>query len=287
MFMLQSQRNKIKENKVSVWMVRVALLLWTAVVLYPMIWTLQTSFKDNRDLYQNIWGLPKVFHFENYYNAWVKARIGDYFYNSLYVTIISLIVTIAISAFAAYAIARNSHKIFGFLTFYFIFSMMIPGSIAIIPQYLVLDKFHVLNKLEGLALKYTADSIAFSIFVLIGFFKTLPKELEEAAYIDGSGYFKTFTHIMLPLAKPGLFTVGIFHFLAAWNEYFFALIMMTDRSKFTIPVGLANLMATSNVRAEWGVLFAACIIVLVPSIVVYTLFQRNITSGLTIGALKG
>ncbi len=268
-------------------LVRILLLIWSFVVLYPIIWTLQTSFKSNKDLFQNIWGLPKVYHFDNYSIAWVKARIGDYFYNSVYVTSVSLVLMLIIVSFAAYVIARNPHRILTVIGFYFIFSMMIPGSIALIPQYLIMSDLGLLNSLTGLSIKYVADSIPFSVFVLIGFFKILPKELEEAAYIDGCGYFRTFTRIMLPLAKPGLFTISIFHFLGAWNEYFFALITMTDRSKFTIPVGLANLMASTATRAEWGVLFAACVIVMIPSLVVYALFQRNITSGLTIGAIKG
>jgi ABC-type sugar transport system, permease component len=252
-----------------------------------MIWTIQTSFKDNRELYQNIWGLPHQWHFENYTKAWVKANIGNYFFNSVYTTFLTAIGSFFVVSLAAYVIARFRTRTNKFLNFYFIISMMIPGSIAIIPQYFIIADLHLVNNLNGLVIKYIADSIPFSIFVLIGFYKILPVQLEEAAYMDGSGYFRTFFSIMLPLSKPGILTISIFTILGAWNEYFFALITMTDRSKYTIPVGVANLLATTQYRAEWGVVFAASVTVLLPSILVYTLFQKNITSGLTVGALKG
>lgn len=279
--------NAIKQSRLSIIVVRIPLILWTVFVLYPMIWTIQTSFKDNRDLYQNIWGLPKIWHWENYEKAWVKANIGNYFLNSIYVTVLTAVGSLFVVSLAAYVIARFRTRTNKFLNFYFIISMMIPGSIAIIPQYFIIANLHLINNLNGLVIKYVADSIPFSIFVLIGFYKILPLELEEAAYIDGAGYFRTFISIMMPLSKPGIMTISIFTVLGAWNEYFFALITMTDKTKYTIPVGVANLLATTQYRAEWGVVFAASVIVLLPSIITYTLFQKNITSGLTVGAIKG
>ncbi len=228
----------IKINLATKIIIRSLFLLWSLVVIYPMFWTLQSSLKSNKDLFQNIWGFPAVYKFANYTNAWVKGHIGDYFFNSVYVTCVAMACSVLIITMAAYAIGRSGGKISRVLTVYFIVVMMIPGSIAIIPQYLIIFDLGLINNLNGLVLKYTADSLPFGIFVLTGFYKSVPKEMEEAAHIDGCGYIRTYWNIMLPLVKPGVYTICIFNFLGFWNEYFFALITMSDPAKYTISVGV-------------------------------------------------
>ena len=268
-------------------MVRIIMICWSVLVVYPLIWAVQTSFKINKEFYQSIWALPKVFHWENYVNAWIKSNVSVFFSNTLYVTALAMVISLFIIALAANALGRFDNKLTKFLSTYFILAYMIPGSIAVIAQFFLLRNLGLTNSLNGLSLKYVADSIPFSLFVLTGFFRTLPKELEESAEMDGAGYFRTFLQIMLPLSKPGIMTIAIFNFMGFWNEYFFALIMMTDRTKYTISVGIARMVAVSSFKPEWGVLFAACVIVMAPVIVMYIIFQQNISQGITSGAVKG
>jgi len=263
------------------------MICWSVLVVYPLIWAVQTSFKINKEFYQSIWALPKVFHWENYVNAWIKSNVSVFFSNTLYVTALAMVISLFIIALAANALGRFDNKLTKFLSTYFILAYMIPGSIAVIAQFFLLRNLGLTNSLNGLSLKYVADSIPFSLFVLTGFFRTLPKELEESAEMDGAGYFRTFLQIMLPLSKPGIMTIAIFNFMGFWNEYFFALIMMTDRTKYTISVGIARMVAVSSFKPEWGVLFAACVIVMAPVIVMYIIFQQNISQGITSGAVKG
>ena len=198
-----------------------------------------------------------------------------------------MIGSLFIVSLAAYALGRFNNRFTRFMSNYFLLAYMIPSSIALIAQFFLMKNLNLVNSLEGLSLKYIADSIPFSLFVLTGFFRTMPHELEESAEIDGAGLFRTFVSVMLPLAKPGVMTIAIFNFLGFWNEYVFALILMTDRAKYTISVGIANLVAAASFTPNWGMLFAACIIVMIPCIVLYCFFQRNISEGMTSGAVKG
>jgi N-acetylglucosamine transport system permease protein len=184
-------------------------------------------------------------------------------------------------------LARFRSKICKFLSFYFIFAMMIPGYTASIAVYLVMDGFHLVNSLIGLTIYYIGTSISFSTFILTGFFKTIPRELDESAEIDGCGYTNTFFKILLPLAKPGILTVVIFNFIGSWNEYFYALLLMSDETKFTLPLGLARLLSAFKWRTDWGAVFAGTVIVLIPSFLIYGLLQSKIEEGLTMGALIG
>jgi len=267
--------------------IRTILIIWSVIVIYPLIWTIQTSLKSNREFYQSIWALPRDFQWENYVRAWNQSNVSTYFFNSVYVSAFALIISVIIIALAANALGRFENRITKFLSTFFILAYMIPGSIAIIAQFFLLRNLGLTNSLNGLGIKYIADSIPFSLFVLTAFFRTLPKELEESSEIDGASYLQTFLRIMLPLAKPGILTIAIFNFLGFWNEYFFALIMMQDRAKYTLSVGIGHMVAASAFRPEWGALFAACVIVMIPSIIVYTIFQNAISEGITGGAVKG
>ncbi|MDQ8735161.1 carbohydrate ABC transporter permease [Paenibacillus sp. LHD-38] len=271
--------------------VRFFLLLWTLLVLYPVIWTFLTSLKDNQQVMMGKpWDIPTIFRFENYVDVWNRAHFGDYFFNSIIVTVGSMIVSLIMAATTAYILARCTFKGRGILYFVYVASMMIPTTLGLIPLFFLLSDLHLSNSLFGLVMVYSVGTIGilpFAIFFLVGFYKKLPKELEEAATIDGCTNYGIFFRIMLPLSKPGLVTVGIMNALTVWNEYIMATVLINDPEKYTVPVGIAIMQAEMQYRTEWGPLFAGLAISMIPVIVMYVLYQRQITGGLTAGALKG
>ncbi|MEK3752545.1 carbohydrate ABC transporter permease [Paenibacillus sp. FSL E2-8871] len=271
--------------------VRFFLILWSLVVLYPVLWTFLTSLKDNQQvMLGKPWDFPSIFRFENYTNVWSRANFGDYFLNSIIVTVASTLLSLIMAATTAYILARFTFKSRGLFYFVYVASMMIPTTLGLIPLFFLLGDMNLSNSLVGLTLVYSVGTIGilpFGIFFLVGFFKALPRELEEAATIDGSSLYGVFFKIMLPLSKPGLITVGIMNALTVWNEYIMATVLINDPAKYTIPVGIAIMQGEMQYRTEWGPLFAGLSISMIPVIVMYVLYQRQITGGLTAGALKG
>ncbi|NIK76584.1 N-acetylglucosamine transport system permease protein [Paenibacillus castaneae] len=271
--------------------VRLILLLWTIIVIYPVLWTFLTSLKDNQQvMLGKPWDLPTLFRFGNYADVWSRAHFGDYFFNSIMVTVGSIAVSMILAATTAYILARYTFRGRGILYFIYVASMMIPTTLGLIPLFFLLSDLHLSNSLFGLMLVYSVGTIGilpFAIFFLVGFYKTLPRELEEAATIDGSSNYGIFFRIMLPLSKPGLVTVGIMNALTVWNEYIMATVLINDPEKYTVPVGIAIMQAEMQYRTEWGPLFAGLAISMIPVILMYVLYQRQITGGLTAGALKG
>lgn len=267
------------------------MFIWVAVVLYPVVWTFSTSLKTNlRVMLGKPWNLPEPYQFVNYADVWDRAHFGQYFFNSTIVTVSSTLLCLLMSATTAYIIARFKFKGRNTLYFTYVASMMIPTILGLIPLVFLLNTLNLSNSLLGLTMVYSVGAIGilpFAIFFLVGFFKTLPTELEEAAEIDGCTLYGTFFRIMLPLASPGLITVGIMNALTVWNEYIMATVLITDPQKYTLPVGIAIMQAEMQYRTEWGPLFAGLAISMVPAMLLYSFFQRQITGGLIAGALKG
>jgi N-acetylglucosamine transport system permease protein len=276
-------------NTASRWFIKLCLLAWAVGVLYPMIWTILSSLKDNEQfILGKPWNLPKLpLLWSNFSYIWERYSFGDYFINSLVITVISTLVAAFLSASTAYVIARYPFRGNGVLFYSYLSYMMIPAFLGIIPLFFLMDDLHLTNQLLGLILIYTITSIPFAVFVLVGFFKQLPKELEESAAIDGASHFGTFFRIMLPLVKPGLVSVSIITVLNIWNEYIFALVLVNDPTKYTIPVAIAVMQAEMQYRTEWGPLFAALFVSMGPVLLFYMIFQRQITGGITAGAVKG
>lgn len=263
--------------------------LWliAASVVFPMFWTLITSLKTSYELWHSPWSLPAVPQWDNYVRAWSKMRVGTYFFNSVNVTGISLLCTMTLGAMIAYALARYDFVGNRIIYFYFICAMAIPTYVGFIPAWFLLRSLGILGSHLGLVITYTSNSLPFTVFFLTAFFRTLPKELEESAVVDGASLYGVFWRIMLPLAKSGLLTIGIFNFLGLWNEYFWALVTISEDNLKTMPLGLANLMEVARYAVDWGALFAGFIIMLIPTFLVYAVFQSRLTRGVTIGALRG
>lgn len=288
------------------------LCTWFLAVTLPFLWVLSTSARSTEEIFRSPFGLPENFLdslVTNYTKAWVKSGFSAFFLNSVVVVFSSLALLGVIACPAAYALARTRGKIFRYLLVYFLSGMMVPIQLLLVPlffQYrdwsdkltatlkpllVMMGKDHWVVSLAdsqpGLILLYVALSLPFTLFVLQSFFRSLPTELYEAGLMDGCGEWRVFFSIMLPLARPGLITTGIFNFIGLWNEYFLALVFInSDRFK-TLPLGLAAVSIQANYRSDFGLLFAALVIVMCPTLVVYVLLQRWLTQGITIGALKG
>jgi len=274
-------------GKVAWVIVQVFLWVFFISVVFPMIWTLITSLKTSRELFASPWALPKVPQWDNYVRAWNKIHVGTYLFNSVKVTTLSLFFIMALGSMLAYALARFDFPGNKVIYFYFISAMMIPGWLGYIPAWFLLRDMGILGTHLGLIVMYTARSLPFTMFFLYAFFKTLPKELEESAIIDGASLIGVYWRIMMPLAKSGLLTIAIFNFLGVWNEYFWALVTISEDKLKTLPLGMANLYEIAHYATDWGAMFAGFIIMLLPTFTVYAIFQSRLTQGITVGALKG
>ncbi|QGG55586.1 carbohydrate ABC transporter permease [Paenibacillus sp. B01] len=264
------------------------LVLWGVSVLYPLLWTLMDSLKDNQQFYFNMpWALPELpLQWSNFGYVWNNYNFGKYFVNSILVTTGATLLGLVLASMTAYTIAR--YRFIGSRVLYLIYisSMMVPFSLALIPLFFLVNDLGLTNTPLGLIFVYASNTLAFGIFVLIGFFKTLPKELEEAAAIDGAGYFGTFFRVMLPLSRSGLISVGIINVLDIWNEFIVGTILVNDPAKYTLPIGLAAMQVEMQYKTEWGPLFAGLLFTIVPVLIVYMFAQRHIVSGLVAGAVK-
>ena len=271
-----------------VWIVaQIMLWLFFISVAFPILWTILTSLKDNRELFSVPWGLPAVPQWDNYARAWNKMKVGTYIFNSVWVSAASLFLIMALGSMTAYALARFTFRGNRVIYFYFIAGLMIPGFLTMIPAWFLHRSIGTMGTSWGLIIQYVAGSLSFTIFFLYSFFKTLPKELEESAIIDGANYFQVFNQVMLPLARSGMLTVTIFNYLGVWNEYSWALVTISRDELKTLPLGMANLLQQSQYATDWGAMFAGFVIMLVPTFITYALLQRRLTEGITVGALKG
>jgi len=269
-----------------------ALAGYSALLVFPMVWVAYSSLKADDAIFRHAFALPGPGSLDagNYARAWREARFGDYFLNSVVVTGASVALILALGAMAAYALSRFAHPAGRLVFGLFIAGMTIPAQLAIVPLFFELRSAGLLNSRTGLVLVYAANGLPFAVFVLAGYFRSLPRSLYEAAVVDGCGEFSAFWRVLLPLARPGLVTVAIFQFIGIWREYFLAFMLVSGDaagSARTLPLGLANLSIVAEYRTEYGMLFAGIVLVTVPILLVYVALQRQIVRGIAAGALKG
>ena len=265
------------------------LIAWTAITVFGFAWVVLTSLKTNREMFTitSVWGLPAELRWDNYVRAWTRAKMGSFVLNSVVVTGVSVLLINLVGSMAAYVLARFRFLGNRLILGAFILGSAIPLQLITVPLYLMFNGLGLLNSLVGLILVYVAVSMPFTVFVLTGFFKSIPSALEEAATLDGASEYGVFWRVMLPLAAPGLTTVTIFNLLGIWNEYLLALMLVTETDKMTIPLGLYNLQVVQEYAADFTGLFAGFVIMLVPTVLVFILLQDRVTKGMTVGALKG
>ena len=280
---------KVKDTpgeRASAGVAHVVLIIWSIIVIAPMLWTLLSSFKTSREIFASPFKLPAVPQFVNYVNAWQQAGIGRAFINTVIVVGVAMVLVMMLGSMCSYVLAR--FQFFGRRAIYYLMlsGLTFPVFLAIVPLFYVLKNFGLLNTLPGLIITYVAFALPFTVFFLYAFFRTLPYELAEAAAIDGAGEWKTFFLVMLPMARPGIASVAIFNFLGLWNQFLLPVALNTTRSNWVLAQAVAAFASQAGYRTDFGMLFASVIITIVPVLVVYVIFQRQLQASVTAGSLK-
>ena len=262
------------------------LIIWTFVSLFPLYYMLMFSLKDNSEIFgSNVIGLPKHWLWSNYKKALIAGNMGLYFLTSCVVTGLTILFTILFSLMAAYALERMIWKGRKQVNALFMLGLTVPIHAAILPIFIILRKFHMLNSYQSLIVPYVAFALAMAIMICSSFMISIPVELEESACIDGAGIYKIFWVIICPLMKPAFASVAIFTFLQAWNELMFAIIYISDSKYRTLSVGIQSLSGAYT--TDWGPIGAGLVIATFPTLIIYLFMSKKIQSSLMAGAIKG
>jgi ABC-type glycerol-3-phosphate transport system permease component len=264
----------------------VVLIAWVVIVCAPLIWVLLSSFKTTREVLSSPFTLPANWNFDNYVSAWTSAGIGTYFFNSVIVVTSALIIVMALGAMCAYVLARYEFRGNKLIYYAMLAGLAFPIFLAIVPLFFVLQYFHVLNTLPGLIITYVAFALPFTVFFLYAFFRTLPQEIAEAAALDGCGPWRIFFQIMLPMARPGLASVAIFNFLGLWNQFLLPVALNTKDQNYVLSQGMAKFASQAGYAVDFGALFAAVVITVLPVLAAYIVFQRQLQGSVSPGLLK-
>lgn len=254
------------------------------ITIVPLLWIVIGSLKTNAELMRSPFTLPSEWHFSNYAKAFQSAKLGQLFINSLTITLVSIALTMLFASMAAYAVhlgGRISKAIYVTI----ITGIFLPINSLMVPYFMIASNFQLLNTRWALITTYSAIGLPLTLLVIYGFVRSLPKELFESAQIDGSGFYRTFWRILLPLVRPGLATAGIFQFLLCWNEFLYALLLTSDQAVRTLQVGISLFKAQFS--ADFAAMFAAIVMSIIPIIVFFILLQRQVIEGLTSGSIKG
>lgn len=264
----------------------IILILIAIAQLFPLYWLITFSLKSNIEIFgENVLGLPKDWRWINYATALSDGGVLRYFLNSVLYSGTTVAVTGIITAMAGYAIARMKWKLKNYVFGFFALGIMIPTQAALLPLFQVLDKLGLKGGYIGLLIPYISFAIPMSLMILVSFYKGIPKEMEEAAYIDGCGVLRCFGTIILPIIKPALATASIFTFLGSWNELMFANTLVDSSDFRTLPVGIMSF--SGQYSTDWGLIGAAMVIATLPTIIVYFFLSNQVQESLVMGAVKG
>lgn len=279
-----------KTAKRSPWKKWLAYLIvggWSAFAVLLVVWVIAASLKTTRGLFGSPWTPPVNPLFSNYVKVWVSNRFDGYFLNSILVVGLSVLVLLLVAVPAAYVLSRGRFWGRRALLNFFVFGMGVPIPLLFIPLVILTTELGVIDTLLGLGAIYVAISLPFTIYVLQGFFSSLPSELESAAIIDGCSDWQVFRHVMLPLAAPGAATVAILNFVALWNEYQLALILISSPENRTLSLGIYSLITSMQYSGgNWPGLFAGVTMVMLPTIALYVFLSERMIGGITMGGVK-
>lgn len=274
------------------------LIIWSLLVILPMGWTLLSSFKSTREVFESALSLPKELlarnPFENYINAWTEADFGVYFKNSIIVVGTAMVLVMLLGAMVAYVLSRFKFPGSRMIYYLMLAGLTFPIFLAIVPLYQVMQILPVpwdwsqslLGTHVGLILTYVAFALPFTVFFLYSFFHNLPDEIAEAAEVDGAGEWVKFFRVMLPMATPGLASVAIFNFLGLWNQFILPVALNTNREKYVLAQGINDFSSQMGYRTDYGSLFAAVVITIIPVLIVYLIFQRQLQGSVSKGTMK-
>jgi N-acetylglucosamine transport system permease protein len=262
------------------------LVIWCLLVVVPLLWVLMSSFKTSSEIFASPFALPSDWNFTNYGNAWTTAGIGSFFLNSVVVVFGALIVTMLFGSMSAYVLARFSFPGSRLLYYLMLAGLTFPVFLAIVPLFFVLRGMGLLNTLPGLIVTYAAFAFPFTVFFLYAFFRSLSKSIAEAAAMDGAGEWRIFFQIMLPMARPGLATVAILNFVGLWNQFLLPVALNTNPENYVLTQGMASFASQAGYSVDFGALFAAVVITVIPVLIVYLIFQRQLQGSVSQGTNK-
>jgi N-acetylglucosamine transport system permease protein len=262
------------------------LAIWSIVVIVPFLWVLLSSFKTTKEILASPFSLPAHWRFDNYAHAWTDAGIRSYFLNTVIVVGAALVLVMLLGSMCAYVLARFRFPGARFIYYSMLAGLTFPIFLAIVPLFFILKNASLLNTLPGLTLVYVAYALPFTVFFLYAFFKALPDDVYEAALIDGAGEWRTFFQIMLPMARPGIAAVAIFNFLGLWNQFLLPVALNTDLNRYVLTQGMAEFASQAGYAVDFGALFAAVVITVVPVLIVYVIFQRRLEGSVSRGTFR-
>jgi len=263
----------------------VIIISFVFYAVFPFLWLVLASLKTNAELLNNPFALPEVFQFKNYSNAIQEAGLGRLIINSLVISTSATFLNILFSSMCAFAIARHTFWGNNVLFLMITAGILVPLNALIIPYFAIINFLNLYDTRIGLIIVYCAVGLPVSTFILTEFFKSIPKEIEEASYLDGCNFAARYFKIMLPLALPGLATAGTFQFILCWNEFIYAMLLTSSTDIRTIQFGISYF--TNQFFSDYVGMFAAVVISIIPSITVFILFQEKVINGLTAGSVKG
>ena len=262
------------------------LTIWSLIVILPLLWTIMTSFKTTSEIFASPFSLPSHWNFDNYAKAWTTSGIGSYFLNSVIVVGFALIITMVFGAMCAYVLARFQFPGSRAIYYLMLAGLTFPIFLAIVPLFFILRGVGLLNTLPGLIITYAAFALPFTVFFLFSFFKALPNQIAEAAALDGAGEWRTFFQVMLPMARPGLATVAILNFVGLWNQFLLPVALNSDVHNYVLTQGMAAFASQVGYAIDFGALFAAVVITVVPVLIIYVIFQRQLQGSVSQGTSK-
>jgi N-acetylglucosamine transport system permease protein len=264
----------------------VLLSIWSIIVIVPFLWVVLSSFKTTKEILASPFSLPAHWRFDNYVHAWTDAGIRQFFLNTVIVVGVALVLVMSLGAMCAYVLARFKFPGARFIYYLMLAGLTFPVFLAIVPLFFVLKNLGLINTLPGLIMVYVAFALPFTVFFLYAFFKTLPDDVYEAALIDGAGEWRAFFRVMLPMARPGMAAVAIFNFLGLWNQFLLPVALNTDQSKYVLTQGMASFASQAGYAVDFGALFAAVVITVVPVLIVYVIFQRRLEGSVSRGTFR-
>lgn len=263
----------------------VLLSLFAVVSFFPLYMTLINSLKTEGEMFSSILALPQMFHFENFSSAYEKTQMLGSLLNTVLLSVLGIGGILLLSSLAGYKLSRTPGKVSGFIFFLFISSMLVPFHSIMIPLVKTAKALSLQGSVYGLAVIYVGLGVNMAIFLYHGFVKSIPRELEESAYMDGCGQFRTFGTIILPLLLPITVTIGILNFLWIWNDFLLPLLMLSDVNDYTLILSTNKLFG--EYTKDWSLILAALVLTAIPVIIIYAIFQKFIVSGIAEGAVKG
>ncbi|WP_368497608.1 carbohydrate ABC transporter permease [Herbiconiux sp. A18JL235] len=264
--------------------INLLLICLSLIMIYPLLIMVITAFKPNLEVLTNPTGLPQTWTFDNFVTSWVEADFTNLFLNSILLTVTSMVAATFIAALASYAIVRRVSRLGSVAYLLIAAGIFLPLQLALVPQFRVIRDLGLINNYLGVILVYIAGAIPFGVFLMAAFMRQIPKEIVEAAVVDGAGYFTLFRTIYLPLARPAIATFWVLQGVGIWNDYLVPQLLLTDPTKRTLTTGVLYFKA--QYLADWGNIMAAVLIMSLPILLIFIFAQRYFVSGLYAGAVK-